>query len=48
MVSVMLYFLYCMCCSVHGSVCLVYCVFDNVCELLSKTIVLLPLGPEKW
>ena len=25
-----------MCCSVNGSVCLVCCVFDSVCELLVK------------
>ena len=30
--------LYFMCCSVNGSVCLVCCVFDSVCELFSKTI----------
>ena len=33
--SVMLYF---MCCSVNGSVCLVWCVFDIVCELFGETI----------
>ena len=27
-----------MCCSVFGSVCLVCCVFDNVCELFGETI----------
>ena len=30
--------LYCMCCSVNGSVCLVCCVFDGVCELFGETI----------
>ena len=34
MVSVMLYLF--MCCSGNGSVCLVCCVFDSVCELLVK------------
>ena len=29
---------YCMCCSVNGSVCLVCCVFDSVCELFGETI----------
>ena len=27
-----------MCCSVNGSVCLVCCVFDSVCELFGETI----------
>ena len=27
-----------MCCSVNVSVCLVCCVFDNVCELFGETI----------
>ena len=36
MVNVMLYpFL---CCPVNGSVCLVCCVFDSVCELFGETI----------
>ena len=30
--------LYLMCCSVNGSVCLVCCVFDRVCELFGETI----------
>ena len=30
--------LYFMCCSVHGSVCLVCCVFDSICELFVKII----------
>ena len=31
--------LYFMCCSVNGSVCLVYCVlFDSICELIGETI----------
>ena len=30
--------LYFMCCSVNGSVCLVCCVFDNVCEMCGETI----------
>ena len=28
--------LYFMCCSVNGSVCLVCCVFDSVCELFDE------------
>ena len=36
--SVMLYPLYFLCCSVNESACLVYCVFDNVCELFGQTI----------
>ena len=28
--------LYFLCCSVNGSVCLICCVFDSVCELLVK------------
>ena len=28
--------LYFMCCSVNGSVCLVCCVFDSVCELFGE------------
>ena len=27
-----------MCCSANGSVCLVCCVFDSVCELFGETI----------
>ena len=27
-----------MCCPVNGSVCLVCCVFDSVCELFGETI----------
>ena len=27
-----------MCCSVNGSVCVVCCVFDSVCELFGETI----------
>ena len=27
-----------MCCSINGSVCLVCCVFDSVCELFDETI----------
>ena len=27
-----------MCCSVNGSVCLVCCVFDSVCELFGEVI----------
>ena len=30
--------MFCMCCSVIGSVCLVCCVFDSVCELFGETI----------
>ena len=30
--------LYFMCCSVNGSVCLVCCVFNSVCELFGETI----------
>ena len=30
--------LYFMCCSVNGSVCLVCCVFDSVCELVGEPI----------
>ena len=30
--------LYCMCCSVNGSVCLVCCVFDSVCEVVGVAI----------
>ena len=30
--------LYFLCCSVNGSVCLVYCVFDRVCELFGEII----------
>ena len=30
--------LYCMCCSVNVSVCIVCCVFDSVCELFGETI----------
>ena len=33
--------LYFMCCSVTGSVCLVCCVCDSVCELFGETILLL-------
>ena len=29
---------YFMCCSVNGSVCLVCCMFDSVCELFGETI----------
>ena len=29
--------LYFMCCSVNGSVCLVCCVFDSVCDLFGET-----------
>ena len=29
-------FFYFMCCSVNGSVCLVGCVFDSVCDLFMK------------
>ena len=32
--------LYLMCYSVNGSVCLVCCVFDSVCELLVKQFVI--------
>ena len=32
--------LYCMCCSVNGSVCLVYCVFDGVVNCLVKQLAL--------
>ena len=27
-----------MCCSVNGSVCLVCCVFDSICEVFGETI----------
>ena len=30
--------LYFMCCSVNGSVCILCCVFDSVCELVGETI----------
>ena len=36
--SLMLYPCIFMCCSVNGSVCLVCCVFDSVCELFGETI----------
>ena len=29
-----------MCCSVHGSVCLVWYLFDSVCELFGETIAM--------
>ena len=29
-----------MCCSVNGSVCLVCCIFDNVCEFVVKQFVI--------
>ena len=34
--------LYFMCCCVNGSVCLVCCMFDSVCELFGEPIVLFP------
>ena len=36
--------LYFMCCSVNGSVCLVFCVFDSVYELFGETIRNICLG----
>ena len=36
--SVMLYPLYVVCCSVNVSVCFVCCVLDSVCELFGETI----------
>ena len=30
--------MYVLCCPVNGSVCFVYCVFDDVCELFGETI----------
>ena len=36
-VSVMLYPCIFLCCSVNGSACLVWCVFDSVCELFGET-----------
>ena len=30
--------LYALCCSVNGSVCLVCCLFDSVCELFGEII----------
>ena len=38
MVSVMLYHCIVSVCSVNGSVCIVSCVFDSVCELFDETI----------
>ena len=32
------FFMYFLCCSVNGSVCLVCCVSDSVCELFGETI----------
>ena len=37
-----------MCCSVNGSVCLVCCVFDSVCELFGEFAICLGVVVILW